>query len=91
MDRFIKSVPIIITLIFIAILTSSAEGTYSNITIAALCALVIFMFTSGVYIIRIHQKKTMMVAKSYFFVMLGAGLLTFVVLYAGLEYFYDWY
>lgn len=91
MDRFIKSVPIIITLIFISIMISSAEGTYSNVTIAALCALVIFMLTAGVYIIRIHQNKTMMVANSYFFVMLGSGLLTFIVLYAGLEYFYSWY
>ena len=89
MDRLIKSVPIIIALIFISIMITSGEGAYSNITIAALCALIIFMFTAVVYIIRTRQKKTMMMANSYFFVMLGAGLLTFIVLYSGLEYFYS--
>lgn len=88
MDRFIKSVPVIVGLGLLGLVWQSGEAEHSNETIALVCASFVFMLTAIVYILMHHYQKTMMPAKHYIFVMIGAGLLTFTVLYTGLEYFY---
>jgi hypothetical protein len=88
MDKFIKNVPLACLIIFVPVIWLTNDVHYSNIFIAAFCGLVIFTLTAGVYIIMARKGKAIIEAKNYIYVMLGAGLLTFIVLYAGLEYFY---
>lgn len=88
MDRFIKSVPVILGLGLLILIWQSGGSDYSNTLIAFVCAAVVFMLTAIVYILMHHFKQPMMAAKYYIYVMFAAGLLTFTVLYTGLEYFY---
>lgn len=85
MDKVIKCIPFIVILCLILAIWYIGDGDYSNVFIATLCASVIFMLTASVYIVRVRLGKTMMVAESYIIVMLGAGLLTFTILYVSLE------
>lgn len=89
MDKLIKNIPIIVAFCLLLIIWYIGDRDYSNIFIALLCASVIFMVTASVYIVRVRLGMTMMAANQYIIVMLSAGLLTFAVLYASLEYFYS--
>jgi hypothetical protein len=42
-----------------------------------------------VYVVMAYFKQSLMPAGRYAVVMFGAGILTFAVLYASLEYFYS--
>lgn len=88
MDRFIKSVPVLIGLGLLGLVWQSGDAEHSNAVIAFVCASFVFMLTAILYILMHHFNQKMMNANYYIFVMIAAGLLTFCVLYTGLEYFY---
>lgn len=85
MDKLIKSIPFIVVFCLVLAIWYIGDNDYSNVFIATLCASVIFILTASVYILRVRLGKTMMVAENYIIVMLGAGLLTFTILYLSLE------
>lgn len=88
MDKFIKSVPLVVLAGLAVFIWQSGDKEYSNIIAATLCALIVFMLTGLVYTVMSYFKMHIMPAGHYLCVMIGAGLLTFGVLYASLEYFY---
>ena len=89
MDRFIKSVPVLVGLGLLGLVWQSGDAQHGNALIAVVCASFVFMLTAVLYILMHHFNKKMMHANYYIFVMIAAGLLTFIVLYTGLEYFYS--
>ena len=89
MDRFIKSVPVITGLGLLGLTWQSGNAEHSNSVISLVCASVVFMLTALVYILRVHFGHSMMNANRYIVVMAAAALLTFMVLYLSLEYFYE--
>ena len=89
MDRFIKGVPLIVGVSLLSFVFQGGEDAeYSNMISASICAAIVFMLTAIAYIIMTRQNKKMIAAHKFIFVMIGAGLLAFFVLYASLEYFY---
>lgn len=89
MDKFIKSVPIIVTVGLLAVILVRGDAEYSNMAASILCASVVIMLTGLVYIILSHFKQRLMPPGYYLGVMFAAGLITFAVLYMSLEYFYS--
>ncbi|MHA3787749.1 hypothetical protein ACX0HA_06010 [Flavobacterium hauense] len=89
MDKFIKSVPLIITIGLLATVWKIGDAEYSNITAAVFCAAAVMMFISLAYIILDHFKQRLIRPGYYICLMLMAGLVTFAILYASLEYFYS--
>lgn len=88
MDKFIKSVPLVVAVSLIAVLWQTGDEEYTNIVAATLCASVVFMLTAVVYIVMAYFNHRLMPAGRYVFVMFGSGFLAFAVLYASLEYFF---
>lgn len=89
MDKFIKSVPLVVVVSLLVVLWQAGDDEYTNVVAASLCAAVVFMLTAVVYIVMNFFKLSLMPAGRYVAVMFAAGFLTFGVLYASLEYFYS--
>lgn len=88
MNRFIKSVPLLVTVGILAIVWYTGDAEYTNMAASSLCASLVFMLAAIVYIILDYFKQSLMPARHYVVVMFAAGLITFAVLYVSLEYFY---
>ncbi|MCO6148166.1 hypothetical protein [Flavobacterium sp. NRK1] len=88
MDRFIKSVPLIVALGVLSFVLQSEEEEYSNIVSASICGAIVFILSAAAYIFMARQNKPIMAPHKFILVMIAAGLLAFFVLYASLEYFY---
>jgi len=89
MDRLIKSVPIIVIASFLGYFFQSGDSEFSNLESASFCALMVFMLTALLYIFRKPLRLAITNPGKYMFFMIAAALLTYGVLYASLEYFYN--
>jgi len=89
MDRLIKSIPIIVIVSFLGFFFQSSDAEFSNSESAGLCALVVLLLTSLVYVFKTRLKLTITNPAKYMFFIVAAGLLTYIVLYKSLEYFYN--
>lgn len=88
MDKFIKSIPIIVAFSLSVIIWQEGDSDFSNVTSATVCASVVVMLAAFIYIILDYFGQSFMPAGRYIVLMLSAGLVTFAVLYACLQYFY---
>lgn len=77
------------TLVFIAVVWQYGDTEYANGITAVMCSGLVVLLTAVVYIIMDYYDKNIMPAERYVFVMAISGLVTFLVLYASLEYFYS--
>ncbi|PZR21640.1 MAG: hypothetical protein DI539_07430 [Flavobacterium psychrophilum] len=89
MDKFIKSIPIIVAFSLLILIWQVGDDEFSNLTAALVCASVVVMLAAVLYIIMNYFEQNLMPAKRYIVLILVAGLITFIILYAGLEYFYS--
>lgn len=89
MERLIKSVPVIVIVSLLGFFFQSGDAEFSHAESSLLCGMVVFMFTSLMYIFMRHKKAKIMRPSIYFIFMVAAAVITYVTLYAGLEYFYQ--
>ncbi|RDI15915.1 hypothetical protein DEU42_101208 [Flavobacterium sp. AG291] len=88
MDKFIKSIPLIVAFSLSVIIWQEGDSDFSNVTSAIVCASVVVMLAAIIYIILDYFEQSVMPAGKYILLMFSAGVITFAVLYACLQYFY---
>ncbi|MDV6168905.1 hypothetical protein R1T16_10745 [Flavobacterium sp. DG1-102-2] len=87
MERLIKSVPVIVIVSLLGFFFQSGDAEFSHAESSILCGMVVFMFTSLMYIFMLRHNKKIMRPGIYFVFMVAAAVVTYIVLYASLEYF----